>query len=196
MKTFTSVLNGNVPSSLRKRYSNFASLNIECLSQTKEIRVEERQRKRPESVFTLPYFMVQHFGSPISIINVSILAKLLCSCEKLHYRSWICTLSCVRAISSWKSYYAFYIPWGMLLWCPTMVYNVMVHQLLHEADRCGPIGSFLVADQPVSKLLGHNAVGVSAQMVPSILDQFAIMQPQPCSEVKCWIKAAITTISR
>lgn len=41
MKIFTSVLKGNVPSSLRKRYSSLASLNIGLLSQTK---------KRPHTV--------------------------------------------------------------------------------------------------------------------------------------------------
>lgn len=36
MKIFTSVLKGNVPSSLRKRYSSLASLNTGLLSQTKK----------------------------------------------------------------------------------------------------------------------------------------------------------------
>lgn len=40
-----------------------------------------------------------------------------------------------------------------------MVHNVMVHKVLHEADHRCPIESFLVADQPVCKLLGHKVVG-------------------------------------
>lgn len=61
----------------------------------------------------------------------------------------------------------------------TMVDNVMVHEMLHEADSCGPVWSFFMTDQPVCKLLGHKAVRVSTQVVTSFLYQLSIVESQP-----------------
>lgn len=55
----------------------------------------------------------------------------------------------------------------------------MIHQLLHEADAGLTVGRFLVVDEPVRELLGHEAVGVCPQVVPPVLDQLPIVETKP-----------------
>lgn len=55
----------------------------------------------------------------------------------------------------------------------------MIHQLLHEADAGLAVGRFLVVDEPVRELLGHEAVGVRPQVVPPVLDQLPIVEAKP-----------------
>lgn len=57
----------------------------------------------------------------------------------------------------------------------TVVNDVMIHEVLHEADGCRSIRSFLMAHQPVYKFLCHKAVWIRAQVVASVLDQFSIV---------------------
>lgn len=61
----------------------------------------------------------------------------------------------------------------------TLVYNVMLHQMLHEVNSGGSVWCLLVANQPVRQLLCHKAVWVGAQMIPPVLDQLAVVQSQP-----------------
>lgn len=60
-----------------------------------------------------------------------------------------------------------------------MVDDVVVHQLLHEADGGLAVGRVLVLHQPVRELLGHEAVGVRAQVEPPVLDQLPIVETEP-----------------
>lgn len=57
----------------------------------------------------------------------------------------------------------------------TMVNDVVVHQVLQEADCGGSVRSLLVAHDPVDQLLRHKAVGVRSQMVAPVLDQLPVM---------------------
>lgn len=52
----------------------------------------------------------------------------------------------------------------------TVVNNVMVHEVLHEAHSSYSICSFLVAHKPIYKLLCHKAVRIRAQVVASVLN--------------------------
>lgn len=61
----------------------------------------------------------------------------------------------------------------------TMVDDVMVHQLLHQADARLSIWGFLVVNQPVRELLRHEAVGVSSEVVTPVLNELSIMQAKP-----------------
>lgn len=61
----------------------------------------------------------------------------------------------------------------------TMVNDVVVHEVLQEADCSGSVRSLLVAYDPVDQLLRHEAVGVRSQVVASVLDQLPVMKPQP-----------------
>lgn len=60
-----------------------------------------------------------------------------------------------------------------------MVNDVVVHEVLQQADGGHPIRSFFVAQNPVYELLSHEAVGIRAQVVASVLDQLPIVKPQP-----------------
>lgn len=61
----------------------------------------------------------------------------------------------------------------------TVVDDVMIHEMLQEADGGRSIGGFLVAHKPVYKFMCYKAVGIGAQVVASVLDQFSIMKPHP-----------------
>lgn len=62
---------------------------------------------------------------------------------------------------------------------PTMVNDVVVHEVLQQADGGHPIWSFFMAQNPVYELLSYEAVGICAQVVASVLDQLPIVKPQP-----------------
>lgn len=68
----------------------------------------------------------------------------------------------------------------------TVVDDVVIHQLLHEADAGLAVGRFLVLDEPVRELLGHKAVGVRPQVVPPVLDQLPIVETKPGGERHSW----------
>lgn len=135
MKIFTSVLKGNVPSSLRKRYSSLASLIAGLLSQTK---------KRPDKIEISESLNVSATFSFMCTEHRSSLAETCCCCFLL-----------------------------------TVVNDVMIHEVLQEADSGCSIRSFLVAHKPVYKFLRHKAIGIRAQVVTSVLNQFPIVKPQP-----------------
>lgn len=126
MNTFTSLLKGNVPSSLRKRYSSLASLYTGLLSHT---------ASGPQASDWNNFHQQCHFSAKI----------LDCVCRPL----------------------------------VTVVNDVMVHEVLQEADGGGSVRSLLVAHDPVDQLLRHEAVGVRSQMVAPVLDQLPVMKPQP-----------------
>lgn len=60
-----------------------------------------------------------------------------------------------------------------------MVNDVVVHEVLQQADGSHPIRGFLMAQNPVYELLSDEAVGIRAQVVASVLDQLPIVKPQP-----------------
>lgn len=60
-----------------------------------------------------------------------------------------------------------------------MVDDVVVHEVLQQADGGHPIWSFLMAHDPVDELLSYEAVGIRAKVVASVLDQLPIVKPQP-----------------
>lgn len=60
-----------------------------------------------------------------------------------------------------------------------MVDDVVVHEVLQQADGGHPIWSFLMAHDPVGELLSDEAVGIRAKVVASVLDQLPIVKPQP-----------------
>lgn len=62
---------------------------------------------------------------------------------------------------------------------PTVVDDVVVHQLLHEADARLPVRGFFMVDQPVRKLLGHEAVGVGSEVVAPVLNELPIVEAKP-----------------
>lgn len=68
------------------------------------------------------------------------------------------------------------LPWCFLL---TVMNNVIIHEVLHETDSCCSIWSFLMAHKPAYKLLCYKTVGIRAQVVTSVLNQFAIVKSQP-----------------
>lgn len=61
----------------------------------------------------------------------------------------------------------------------TMVNDVVVHEVLQEANCGGSVRSLLVAHDPVDKLLRNEAIGVRSQMIAPVLDQLPVMKPQP-----------------
>lgn len=61
----------------------------------------------------------------------------------------------------------------------TMVDDVVVHQLLHQADARLSVWGFLVVNQPVRELLRHEAVGVSSEVVTPVLNELSIVQAKP-----------------
>lgn len=77
----------------------------------------------------------------------------------------------------------------------TVVNDVMVHEVLQEADSGGSVGSLLVAHDPVDQLLRHEAVGVCSQVVAPVLDQLPVVKPQPGVEFK-QIRVAQVCVSR
>lgn len=60
-----------------------------------------------------------------------------------------------------------------------MVNDALVQQLLHDLDGRVSLRGLLVFDQPVDELFGHEAVWVSSQVVPPILDHLPFVEPQP-----------------
>lgn len=60
-----------------------------------------------------------------------------------------------------------------------MVDDVVVHQLLHQADARLSIWGFLVVNQPVRELLRHKAVGISSEVVTPVLNELPIVQAKP-----------------
>lgn len=58
----------------------------------------------------------------------------------------------------------------------TVVNDVMIHEVLQEADSSCSVWSFLVAQKPVNKFLCYKTVGICAQVVASVLDQFSIVK--------------------
>lgn len=67
---------------------------------------------------------------------------------------------------------------------PTVVNDVVVHEVLQQADGRGPIRSLFVAQDPVHQLLSHEAVGIGAQVVASVLDQLPVVKPQPWGQAE------------
>lgn len=61
----------------------------------------------------------------------------------------------------------------------TVVNDALVQKLLHDLDGRVPVHRLLVLDEPVDELLGNEAVGVRAQVVPPVLDHLPFMEPQP-----------------
>lgn len=66
--------------------------------------------------------------------------------------------------------------------CLTVVNDALVHKLLHDLDGSGPVRGLLMFKQPINELLGHKAVWVSAEVVPSIFDHLCFMQTQPVNK--------------
>lgn len=60
-----------------------------------------------------------------------------------------------------------------------MVDDVVIHEFLHQADGSLTVGCFLVVDEPVRELLGHEAVGICPQVVPPVLHQLPIVETKP-----------------
>lgn len=61
----------------------------------------------------------------------------------------------------------------------TMVDDALIQQFLHDLDGRVPIGGLLVLNQPIDELLGHKAVGVGPEVVPTVLDHLTFMKPEP-----------------
>lgn len=61
----------------------------------------------------------------------------------------------------------------------TVVNDALVQQLLHDLDGRVSLRGLLVFNQPVDELFGHEAVWVSSQVVPPILDHLPFVEPQP-----------------
>lgn len=62
---------------------------------------------------------------------------------------------------------------------PTVMDDVMVHQLLHEADARLSVRCFFVVDEPVCELLRHEAVWVRSEVVTSVLNELPIVEAKP-----------------
>lgn len=60
-----------------------------------------------------------------------------------------------------------------------MVNDALVQKLLHDLDGRVPVHRLLVLQEPVDELLGNEAVGVRAQVVPPVLDHLRLVEPQP-----------------
>lgn len=61
----------------------------------------------------------------------------------------------------------------------TVVDDVMIHEMLQKADGSCSIRGFLMAHKPVYKFMCYKAVGIGAQVVAPVLDEFSIMKPHP-----------------
>lgn len=61
----------------------------------------------------------------------------------------------------------------------TVVDDALVQKLLHDLDGRVSVRGLLVLNEPVDELLGHEAVGVRAQVVPPVLDHLPLVEPQP-----------------
>lgn len=61
----------------------------------------------------------------------------------------------------------------------TMVNDALVQKFLHDLDGSVSVRGLLVFHQPINELLGHEAVWVSSQVVPPILDHLPLVEPQP-----------------
>lgn len=66
-----------------------------------------------------------------------------------------------------------------------MVDDVVVHQLLHEADARLSVWCFFVVNQPVCELLGHEAVWVRSEVITSVLNELPIMEAKPRKKDSC-----------
>lgn len=64
----------------------------------------------------------------------------------------------------------------------TMVNDALVHEPLHDLDGSGSVRGLLMLKQPIDELLGHKAVWVSAEVVPSIFDHLGFMQAQSATK--------------
>lgn len=60
-----------------------------------------------------------------------------------------------------------------------MVNDALVQELLHDLDGRVSVHRLLVLDEPVDELLGHEAVGIRAQVMPAVLDHLPLVEPQP-----------------
>lgn len=71
---------------------------------------------------------------------------------------------------------------GAWLGSLTVVDDALVQELLHDLDGRVAVHRLLVLNEPVDELLGHEAVGVRAQVVPPVLDHLPFVEPQPARE--------------
>lgn len=64
-----------------------------------------------------------------------------------------------------------------------MMDDALIQQLLHDLDGHVSVCGLLVLNQPINKLLSHKAVGVGTEMMPTVFDDFALMESQSRKEM-------------